>query len=214
MRVGSLYARIPSLTHYGLVLVSRSVSTWEICQDHFAQCTLRDRLQDSQGSDGMSRIGPPSLSRSMVRQPQTLCRVQATSLRVSHDRPSSCLQQPIPLVQSCDTAGRSHGGVRAPMSSSWAKTNDIKGWELHLPQDITPPLVEKKRVMVRQRKRVIRRPGVRKRRQCGGILPLLPLAIPGLIEAGKAAALGGVGAAAVYGVKNVRGRTVLVRFVR
>ena len=26
------------------------------------------------------------------------------------------------------------------MSSSWAKTNDIKGWELHLPQDITPPL--------------------------------------------------------------------------
>ena len=60
MRVGSLYTRIPSSTHYGLVLVSRSVSTWEICQDHFAQCTLRDCLQESQGSDGMSRVGPPS----------------------------------------------------------------------------------------------------------------------------------------------------------
>ena len=54
----------------------------------------------------------------------------------------------------------------------------------------------------RRRKRVIRRPGVRKRRQRGGILPLLALAIPGLIAAGKAAALGGVGAAAGYGVKK------------
>ena len=131
MRVGSLYVRIPSSTHYGLVLASRSVSTWEICQEHFAQCTLRYCLQESQGSDGMSRVGPPSLSRSMARRPQTLCRVHATSLRVSHDRPSSCLQRPIPIVQSCDTAGQSHGGVRAPMSSSWAKTNNIKGGELH-----------------------------------------------------------------------------------
>ena len=58
-------------------------------------------------------------------------------------------------------------------------------------------------VMVRRRrKRVIRRPGVRKRRQRGGILPLFALAIPGLISAGKAAALGGVGAAAGYGVKK------------
>ena len=87
------------------------------------------------------------------------------------------------------------------MSSSWEKTNDIKGWELHLPQDITPPLVEKKRVMVRRRrKRVMRRPGVQKRRQRGTILPLLALALTGLIAAEKAAALGGVGAAAGYGV--------------
>ena len=65
------------------------------------------------------------------------------------------------------------------------------------------PLVEKKRVMVRRRrKRVIRSRGVRKRRQCGGILSLLTLAIPGLIAAGKAAALGGVRAAAGYGVKK------------
>ena len=54
----------------------------------------------------------------------------------------------------------------------------------------------------RRRKRVIRRPGVRKRRHRGGILPLLALAIPGLIAAGKAAALEGVGAAAGYGVRK------------
>ena len=43
----------------------------------------------------------------------------------------------------------------------------------------------------------------KRRRQYGGILPSLALAIPGLIAAGKTAALGCVGAAAEeYGVKK------------
>ena len=143
-RVGSLYARITSLKHYGLVLVSRSVSTWEFYQDHFAECALRDRLQ---GSDGISCIGPPSLSGSMARRPQTLCRVHAASLGVSHDRSSSCLTRPISVVQSCDTVGRSVGGVRATMISSicniapprmLGKDKRYKGSKLHLPQDFTP----------------------------------------------------------------------------
>ena len=41
-----------------------------------------------------------------------------------------------------------------------------------------------------------------RRRQKGGILPFLPLLIPGLIAAGKAAALGAVGGAAGYGAKK------------
>ena len=110
--------RITSSKHYGLVLVSRSVSTWEICQDHFAQCALRDCLQESQGSDGISRVGSPSLSGLMARHPQTLCCVHATSLGVSHDRSSSCLRRPIPVLHPCDTAGRSDGGVRTTMISS------------------------------------------------------------------------------------------------
>jgi len=69
--------------------------------------------------------------------------------------------------------------------------------------------------MVQRRRRVKRtvkrkRNGFRKRRQTtgigvgqkGGIFPLLALAIPALAAAGKAAALGGVGAAAGYGVKK------------
>ena len=52
----------------------------------------------------------------------------------------------------------------------------------------------------RQRRR---RRGARKRReQHGGVFPLLALAIPALVAASKAAALGGVGAAAGYGVKK------------
>ena len=38
--------------------------------------------------------------------------------------------------------------------------------------------------------------------QNGGIFPLLALALPALAAVGKAAALGGVGAAAGYGVKK------------
>ena len=38
--------------------------------------------------------------------------------------------------------------------------------------------------------------------QKGGIFPLLALALPALAAVGKAAALGGVGAAAGYGVKK------------
>ena len=49
---------------------------------------------------------------------------------------------------------------------------------------------------------MIRLSGVQKRQQCGGFLPLLALAIPGLIVAEKVAALGGVGAAAGYAVKK------------
>ena len=54
----------------------------------------------------------------------------------------------------------------------------------------------------KKKRRVIRRPGVRKRRQCGGILPFLALATSGLIAAGKAGAVGGVGAAAGYSVRK------------
>ncbi|CAH3046078.1 unnamed protein product, partial [Porites lobata] len=46
-----------------------------------------------------------------------------------------------------------------------------------------------------------RKPGVG--RQRGGIAPLLALAVPALVAAGKAAALGGVSAAASYGTKKV-----------
>ena len=42
-----------------------------------------------------------------------------------------------------------------------------------------------------------RKPGVE--RQRGGITPLLALAVPALLAGGKAAALGGIGAAANYG---------------
>ena len=50
------------------------------------------------------------------------------------------------------------------------------------------------------RERLVARRG--RRRQRGGILPLLALVIPDRIAAGKAAVLGGVGAAAGYGVKK------------
>ena len=46
-----------------------------------------------------------------------------------------------------------------------------------------------------------RKPGVR--RQTGGIVPLLALAVPALVAAGKASALGGVSAAASYSTKKV-----------
>ena len=46
-----------------------------------------------------------------------------------------------------------------------------------------------------------RKPGVR--RQTGGIAPLLALAVPALVAAGKASALGGVSAAASYSTKKV-----------
>ena len=49
----------------------------------------------------------------------------------------------------------------------------------------------------RRRRRRGRRGG-----QHGGVFPLLALAIPALVAASKAAALGGVGAAAGYGVKK------------
>ena len=49
----------------------------------------------------------------------------------------------------------------------------------------------------RRRRRRSRRGG-----QHGGIFPLLALAVPALVAASKAAALGGVGAAAGYGVKK------------
>ena len=45
------------------------------------------------------------------------------------------------------------------------------------------------------------KPGVG--RQTGGIAPLLALAVPALVAAGKASALGGVSAAASYGTKKV-----------
>ena len=54
----------------------------------------------------------------------------------------------------------------------------------------------------RQRRRRGRVPKTSRRRQRGGILPLLALAVPALVAASKAAALGGVGAAAGYGVKK------------
>ena len=46
-----------------------------------------------------------------------------------------------------------------------------------------------------------RKPGVV--RQTGDIAPLLALAVPALVAAGKASALGGVSAAASYGTKKV-----------
>ena len=49
----------------------------------------------------------------------------------------------------------------------------------------------------RRRRRRSRRGG-----QHGGIFPLLALAVPALVAASKAAAFGGVGAAAGYGVKK------------
>ena len=57
-----------------------------------------------------------------------------------------------------------------------------------------PKVVKKRR---RGRKRVTKR-----HNQYGGVFPLLALAMPAIIAASKAAALGGVGAAAGYGVKK------------
>ena len=51
----------------------------------------------------------------------------------------------------------------------------------------------------RLRKRRVKR---RKGRQRGGVFPLLALAMPAILAASKAAALGSVGAAAGYGVKK------------
>ena len=60
------------------------------------------------------------------------------------------------------------------------------------------PKIQRQRCLARARQGRGKR-----RRQDGGILPSLALAIPGLIAAGKAVALGGVGAAAAeYGVKK------------
>ena len=57
-----------------------------------------------------------------------------------------------------------------------------------------------------KRKRSRRRRGgvTRKsrRRQTGGVFPLLALAMPAIIAASKAAALGSVGAAAGFGIKK------------
>ena len=53
----------------------------------------------------------------------------------------------------------------------------------------------------RQRRRGRRR-AMKRQRQHGGIFPLLALALPALVAASKATALGGVGAAAGYGVKK------------
>ena len=119
----------------------RHITVLYLCRDlfppgKFAKTISRNAhyvivFKNPRDQTGCRALVLQALSRSMARRPQTLCSVHATSFRVSHDRPSSCLRRPIPVVQSCDTAGRSHGGVRAPMSSSWAKTNDIKGGELH-----------------------------------------------------------------------------------
>ena len=57
-----------------------------------------------------------------------------------------------------------------------------------------PKVVKKRR---RGRKRATKR-----HNQHGGVFPLLALAMPAIIAASKAAALGGVGAAAGYGVKK------------
>ena len=95
--VGSLYARITSSKHYGLVLVSRFVST--ISRNAHFVIVFKNPCDQT----GFRVLGLPSLSASMARRPQTLCRVHATSLRVSHDRSSSCLRRPIPVVQSCDS---------------------------------------------------------------------------------------------------------------
>lgn len=46
-----------------------------------------------------------------------------------------------------------------------------------------------------------------KRNQKGGLLPLLALAIPGMIAAGKAAALGAVGTGAGMAVKAIADST-------
>ena len=61
------------------------------------------------------------------------------------------------------------------------------------------PKIQRQRCLARARQG-----GGKRRRQDGGILPSLALAIPGLIAAGNAATLGGVGAAAAaeYGVKK------------
>ena len=58
----------------------------------------------------------------------------------------------------------------------------------------------------RKRTRRRRSGGVTRRRprlhQDGGVFPLLALAMPAIIAASKAAALGGLGAAAGFGVKK------------
>ena len=77
-----------------------------------------------------------------------------------------------------------------------------------VPVKFTINMVQRRRRVKRTVKR--KRNGFRKVRrttgigvgQSGGIFPLLALAIPALAAAGKAAALGGVGAAAGYGVKK------------
>lgn len=57
-----------------------------------------------------------------------------------------------------------------------------------------------------KRSRAIRQSGGRRRRrhrkQKGGLFPLLALAIPALVAAGKAAAAGGIAAGAGFGVKK------------
>ena len=60
-----------------------------------------------------------------------------------------------------------------------------------------PKVTRRKRGPRKGRKRTTRRDN-----QHGGVFPLLALAMPAIIAASKAAALGGVGAAAGYGVKR------------
>lgn len=55
---------------------------------------------------------------------------------------------------------------------------------------------------VKRRKRRVTRKRGKTKRQDGGVFPLLALALPAIVAASKAAALGGVGAAAGYGVKK------------
>ena len=64
-----------------------------------------------------------------------------------------------------------------------------------------PRIRRQRRRRVTKMKRT-KRSRSRRVRQDRGIFPLLALAIPALAAAGKAAALGGVGAAAGYGIKK------------
>ena len=60
--VGSVYQTLASSSHHRLVPVSRSVSPRQVCQNHFAQCSLRGGLQEPARSTGHSQSADASLS--------------------------------------------------------------------------------------------------------------------------------------------------------
>ena len=95
-------------------------------------------------------------------------------------------------------------GSRGPFGKLCRPTKNVK--RPHPLETREPFGIIRSPTMPKTKRRPRRQAPVRRRRatrfQHGGVFPLLALAVAALVAAGKAAALGGVGAAAGFGVKK------------
>ena len=96
--VGSVYQTLASSSHHRLVPVSRSVSPRQVCQNHFAQCSLRGGLQEPARSTGHSQSADASLSHLLARRPARVRRGDATVVRVLDVGFASGFRRSLPSV--------------------------------------------------------------------------------------------------------------------